>query len=736
MSTQQNVNLRGKNGVYATFGDTGHQNIQSSFDQTVHPVPIRFPDIPNTPVTLENIPCAYVVIQNPISNDPIVVGGLGDHTPYRDKYYPGDFRGTLVYPGISYPFFVTNANLLQVVGTPYQTFGYHAYPNVTTVVTTSNVQPDPVDFSRPVLVSSNPQNGATNITTTISPTATFSKQLDPTTVNINSVQFTPQTDGVVFIDNNNTRVGFNPDNQLNTSTTYTLTVKGGRSGITDSTGPRNRLAQDVVIAFTTIPTPDTTPPTVVSVSPADQTANVDTGISAVITMSEALDTATVNTTTCRILDASLTPILSTVTLSPDRKVITIDPVSNLVNNVTHTIRLTTGVKDNAGNSLASQFQSVFTTIPRPSVVSVTPANLATNVVVTTPITIVFSEAMDPVTVTATNLVLLDNNLENVTCTIQISSDQKTVILTPRSVLLNNIVYTVRVKTGVKDLAGISILSQFQSTFTTVPQAAPTVIAIDPAPFQSNVALNAVATVTFSIAMAAPTLDNTSMMIIDPLGGNVPSGVSLGSDQRTVTITPLTQLQYSTNYTINVTTAVRSSGNVPLAGLFQSQFTTAAQSLTQIYQVSGTEYTTLYAGTDIFEGEICLANSILINRIPRRAIFTMRKVGTPPGSITCIIIDTNTGTVLKTIGTAVVATNLGTADTAITFEDASSTQKLLQNYALAVKFSTGDASNNIQVKRSGTNAFDGSNTIRAKCSATNGTGWFLDSARELAATIYE
>ena len=119
----------------------------------------------------------YVVIQNPINNDPIVVGGLGDHSPYRNKFYQGDFRGTLVYPGISYPFFVTNANLLQVTGTSYQTFGYHAYPNVTTVITTSNVQPEPVDFTRPVKIASDPPNGAINITTTMSVSVSTTRRM-------------------------------------------------------------------------------------------------------------------------------------------------------------------------------------------------------------------------------------------------------------------------------------------------------------------------------------------------------------------------------------------------------------------------------------------------------------------------------------------------------------------------------------------------------------------------------
>ena len=54
-----------------------------------------FPPTPNTPVQLENIPCAVVWIQNPINNNPIYVGGLGDETPYVDKYFQGDHRELL-----------------------------------------------------------------------------------------------------------------------------------------------------------------------------------------------------------------------------------------------------------------------------------------------------------------------------------------------------------------------------------------------------------------------------------------------------------------------------------------------------------------------------------------------------------------------------------------------------------------------------------------------------------------
>ena len=76
-----------------------------------------------------------------------------------------------------------------------------------------------------------------------------------------------------------------PNATLAPSTTYTATLVGGSSGIKDLAG--NALASNYSWSFTTV-APDTTPPTVASVTPANGAANVSLGTSVSATFSEAI----------------------------------------------------------------------------------------------------------------------------------------------------------------------------------------------------------------------------------------------------------------------------------------------------------------------------------------------------------------------------------------------------------------------------------------------------------------
>jgi hypothetical protein len=73
----------------------------------------------------------------------------------------------------------------------------------------------------------------------------------------------------------------------------------------------------------------------------------------------------------------------------------------------YTATITTGAKDTNGNALASNFNWTFSTadVVPPTVLTVSPANNATNVPTNTAVTITFSEAMDATTISATNITL-------------------------------------------------------------------------------------------------------------------------------------------------------------------------------------------------------------------------------------------------------------------------------------------------------------------------------------------
>ena len=112
---------------------------------------------------------------------------------------------------------------------------------------------------------------------------------------------------------------------------------------------------------------DTTAPTVSSVYPADNQNGVSITENISVTFSEAMNTTSVTTnisnTTCsgsfqlsynnfsNCVQMSSSPISSN-----SYRTFTVDPSNNLSHSTNYKIRVTTGVKDTAGNSLSSQYE--------------------------------------------------------------------------------------------------------------------------------------------------------------------------------------------------------------------------------------------------------------------------------------------------------------------------------------------------------------------------------------------
>ena len=125
---------------------------------------------------------------------------------------------------------------------------------------------------------------------------------------------------------------------------------------------------------TTDDTTDTTSPTVSSTSPSDNQSGVSISDNISVTFSEAMDTTSVTTntsnTTCSgsfLLSSNNFSTCVQMSSSPSSsnsyKTFTVDPSDNLSSTNYYKIRVTTGVKDSAGNTLGSQYEtsSGFTT---------------------------------------------------------------------------------------------------------------------------------------------------------------------------------------------------------------------------------------------------------------------------------------------------------------------------------------------------------------------------------------
>jgi len=121
---------------------------------------------------------------------------------------------------------------------------------------------------------------------------------------------------------------------------------------------------------------DTTAPTVCSVYPPDNQNGVSITENISVTFSEAMNTTSVTTnisnTTCSgSFQLSYNNFSNCVQMAPSPsssnsyRTFTVDPSNNLSHYTNYKIRVTTGVKDTAGNSLSSQYEisNGFTTAP-------------------------------------------------------------------------------------------------------------------------------------------------------------------------------------------------------------------------------------------------------------------------------------------------------------------------------------------------------------------------------------
>jgi len=138
--------------------------------------------------------------------------------------------------------------------------------------------------------------------------------------------------------------------------------------VTDSDGnASNTLAVTTFVVDTT--TTDTTAPTVSSVSTtADNQSSVSITDNITVTFSEAMDTTYVTTSTSdtncagtiRVSSdnfSSCVKMSSEPASSNSNMTFTLDPYDNLTVGTTYKTRVTTGVKDTAGNALNSQYET-------------------------------------------------------------------------------------------------------------------------------------------------------------------------------------------------------------------------------------------------------------------------------------------------------------------------------------------------------------------------------------------
>lgn len=235
-----------------------------------------------------------------------------------------------------------------------------------------------------------------------------------------------------------------PASSWASDTSYTLTIDGADLA--------NNLLPTATVAFRTLLV-DTTAPTVFRTVPLPDAGDVDVMTNPNITFSEPVQTSG-----------------ATFTLTPDAGCVpSLDPTNTRLscNNALPLAPLTdyqlvvpTTVRDVAGNALAQPYTLRFRTaiVPdttRPTIVSVTPADMTTGARPTEPLVVQFSEPMDPA---ATQSAFAISQPAGVTVSFSWSADGRTMTATPAAAFAYAQVVRWQVNTLAADLAGNRLLA--------------------------------------------------------------------------------------------------------------------------------------------------------------------------------------------------------------------------------------------------------------------------------------
>lgn len=209
----------------------------------------------------------------------------------------------------------------------------------------------------------------------------------------------------------------------------------------------------------------------------------------------------------------------------------------------------------------------------PLVVSVTPANGATAVPVSSLLTATFNKAMNPTSINTSTFTVAGPAGAPVTGTVSYSGTTAT--FTPATLLAPSSMYTATISTGATDAVGTALATNFVWSFTT--GTAPTVISTNPVNAAINIPINRKITATFSEAMnpATVTAAGVFSLMVTTGGALVPGTATFVTANNTVIFSPTANLLPNTQYTATISTAAQSAAGNGLAANYVFSFTTGA-----------------------------------------------------------------------------------------------------------------------------------------------------------------
>jgi hypothetical protein len=327
--------------------------------------------------------------------------------------------------------------------------------------------PDPSELTGVVVtVASNlpaayemdvPLNSGVNVT--------FAQVMDPATVNESTVSVVDPS-GIKMpgrVHYTGLTASFVPEVPFAPNTTYRGVVSAGVKSLGGIA-----MDGDYRWSFTTGEDLGTTPPQLMLSTPMDGDTNVDVDASIAVYFDEPMDTNSINTGSFTLVGPHGAQISGTVTYAGTAAVFI--PDAPLAPQTVYTAMVAAGVSSSGGVQMGVDRQWSFTTGSfssdgtAPTVLFSDPAPFAWGIATSAKVSIAFSGALDPTTVTTANITLTKPDGSQVAGSV--SYQGYVAFFVPAAPLTQGVTYTVTVGAGIKSLDGVHMDAPTSWTFTT------------------------------------------------------------------------------------------------------------------------------------------------------------------------------------------------------------------------------------------------------------------------------
>lgn len=420
----------------------------------------------------------------------------------------------------------------------------------------------------PMVVATVPVNAATGVPINQVITANFNESMNCATLASPASTFSLTGPAAAVIRGtvacSSSTAMFTPASNLAVNTVYTATVTTAAQSMAGTP-----MAANYIWTFRTLPAP--TPPTVISTVPANGASGVATNQAISATFSVAMDPATITSSTFTLSGQGGGVVAGVVTYVAAGAVAIFTPTAQLTPSTAYTATITTGIQDLQNTAMAANYTWTFTTaagplVVTPSVTATIPANTANNVAVNQIVSATFSQPMNPATISNSTFKLTGPGSTTVSGLVAYAAVGNTLTFTPLAHLAPSTLYTGTITTGVQNLAGTALASNYVWSFTTgaTPLTiSPEIVSTNPINAATSVPLNQAVSATFTEAMNPLTITTGTFQLTGPGGASIAGTVSYDAINFIATFTPTAQLTASTTYTAMITNGATDLAGNPL-----------------------------------------------------------------------------------------------------------------------------------------------------------------------------